>query len=249
MASRKQQKHRRKLRSDQASKRTKGRYTRCPSCGKRAVRTNPELSALLCGAKEKSPEGTESLAKFIVRIDRQLLSHTVWLCRCFRCPDQDAGDYQREGYVQLLMRLSEYDCRFNPFPWTATMIKHGMISALRRGTNGQKILHAIAEQSRPLAGRETPATLAAELEEMGRFEQAVKELPESEQLVFTLSGEGMTLHEISLHTGYPQGTVATRLRTARMRLCASLNVPLDGHVRNGRRQSKQSGQRNTKRHK
>lgn len=130
-----------------------------------------------------------------------------------------AEDAVQEAFLKLMAKASSYDPRWPFQPWLKTLVARTAID-LGRGASRRRA-RDLAAPAPPAP--EDPAMLAADAESRQRLEDGIEALPEDLRLPLTLHYQGgLAYAEVARVLDCPEGTVATRLATARDRLRTSL---------------------------
>ncbi len=126
----------------------------------------------------------------------------------------DADDVLQETFVRLARGRAKLGGVCNLNAYVFTVARNEAARVLKRRLHERRRVASAADLYREAVGddrlaRETAEVLAAALARLG---------PEQREIVELKTTGGLTLREIAEVTGLPPGTVATRYRTAIMRL-------------------------------
>ena len=175
------------------------------------------------------PESTDEslLVRFVRQGDRRamdvllerhasLLYRTAFLL--LRDP-AEAEEAAQEACLRLMRGASTYDPERPLVPWLKTLVAR---TALELRRTRKRI--EIRDRQAPLPSLpEDPAMIASHAEILGRLREEVDALPENLRTPLVLHYQaGCSYAEVAAALGCPEGTVATRLHTARERLRTAL---------------------------
>lgn len=135
-----------------------------------------------------------------------------------------AEDLAQEAFVKAFRGLASYDPERKFASWLFTIAHHVAIDHLRRSSLDLVALENDDPDSpslaRVLASPEpSPADVTIQRDRMRRLERALAQLAvDQREAILLRFGQGLAYHEIAEITGWPMGTVKTRLHRARKAL-------------------------------
>ena len=181
------------------------------------------------------PSGEQTLVARARRGDRAAFGELVErsMRRAYRVAlglvgsPEDARDLSQEAFVRAFAARRRLDPRRPFYPWYYQILRRLCFNFLRDARLHREKL----EGERPWlvadAGSRVsrPDRAAEQAELRRRLQRAIAALPEEQREVFVLREyEGLRYRQIAELAGIPQGTVMSRLYSARQRLAADLEA-------------------------
>lgn len=170
----------------------------------------------------------DRMRRFVKQGDRQALSdlfgaHAAWtygIAFSVLAERGAAEDAVQEAFLNVLTRAASYDPA-RPFkPWLKGLVLH---AAIDRGRSERARVRREEGSSRPELLKEDPAMRAEEKETRDRLRAEMSRLPEELMLPMVLHYHaGCSYGEVAEALGIPEGTVSTRMGTAKDRLRTAL---------------------------
>jgi RNA polymerase sigma factor (sigma-70 family) len=161
----------------------------------------------------------DAAAAFVRRFQRRVFG----LARTIVADDRAAEDVAQEAFVRAWKHADAYDPRRGSVVgWMLTITRNLAIDAVRVRRPAAFDPYALMELERD-SGDRLPEDFAVLTDDTARLRAALTQLPEEQMRAIVLAGIlGFTAREVGDMEAIPLGTAKTRIRTAMLRLRASL---------------------------
>jgi RNA polymerase sigma-70 factor (ECF subfamily) len=161
----------------------------------------------------------DAAAAFVRRFQRRVFG----LARTIVADDRAAEDVAQEAFVRAWKHADAFDPRRGSVVgWILTITRNLAIDAVRVRRPVAFDPYALMELERD-SGDRRPDDLAVLSDDTARLRAALTQLPEEQMRAIVLAGIlGFTAREVGEMEDIPLGTAKTRIRTAMLRLRASL---------------------------
>jgi RNA polymerase sigma-70 factor (ECF subfamily) len=134
---------------------------------------------------------------------------------------EDALDISQDSFVKAFRALKRFKVEFAFFPWFYTIVRNNCLNHLRRvRRRDERSLNELEESGfRALDTCAQPDEAAEKTELREEVMKAIGLLePDHREIVMLRHFQGMSYKEMAETLGCPQGTVMSRLHSARQRL-------------------------------
>jgi RNA polymerase sigma-70 factor (ECF subfamily) len=134
---------------------------------------------------------------------------------------EDALDISQDSFVKAFRSLKRFKVEFPFFPWFYTIVRNNCLNHLRRvRRRDERSLDELEESGfRALDTCAQPDEAAERTELRENVMKAIGQLePHHREIIMLRHFQGMSYREMAETLGCPQGTVMSRLHSARQRL-------------------------------
>lgn len=147
---------------------------------------------------------------------KEVLAHSAALMQYatkFTGNDEDAQDLVQTTLLKVVRNHTKFVEGTNVLGWIYTIMRNTFINECRKSTLAQN--YRTYQQSQESKVLTSVSNHGERTFIKGEIQEALQSLPEKYYQAFIMHFEGYKYHEIAAHLDIPEGTVKTRIHTAR----------------------------------
>ena len=141
----------------------------------------------------------------------------------------DIEEVEQEILIALLKALQGFEFRSSFSTWLYRFCRNKAIDYLRRSASEVRKKRALKDRMvLPVPQNDNPADQLIQNEKRDRIQRILSRLREKDRSILIMRDmDGLSLNQISNITGFPEGTVKSRLHRARKKAAVVLEVEYD----------------------